>query len=80
MELDPKIVESLNNGEKVAAIKQLRQLQGLSLAEAKGMVEVYADEHNIEFEDSGTAGKFFGVFALFLMLVYFIFELSKTTA
>ena len=44
-EMPHEVIEALERGRKIEAIKLLRENQGLSLKEAKETVECYMQEH-----------------------------------
>lgn len=46
-ELEPEVVQALQSGRKIEAIKKLRALRGIGLKEAKELVDLYAAQHNI---------------------------------
>ena len=47
LELEPEVVEAIISGQKINAIKQLRELRGIDLKEAKELVDLYASQHKI---------------------------------
>jgi hypothetical protein len=40
--LSPQVVDALRRGDKIAAIKLLREASGMGLAEAKGLIDQHA--------------------------------------
>ncbi len=46
-ELEPEVVQAIQSGRKIDAIKKLRALRGIGLKEAKELVDLYAAQHNI---------------------------------
>jgi len=58
LELDAEIIAAINNGQKVQAIKLLRQSRGIGLAEAKDFVDAYMRENNIVQPEKITASGF----------------------
>jgi len=43
----PKVISEIANGNKVAAIKMLREDTGLGLKESKILIEAYIDENGL---------------------------------
>ena len=43
----PKVISEIANGNKVAAIKMLREDTGLGLKESKILIEAYMDENGL---------------------------------
>lgn len=43
-ELEPEVVEEIQNGRKINAIKKLRELRRIDLKEAKELVDAYSPE------------------------------------
>lgn len=48
MELEPSVIQSIKEGKKVSAIKELRRLRGIGLKEAKELVDQYQIDNNIQ--------------------------------
>lgn len=46
-ELEPEVIEALQNGRKIEAIKKLRELRGTGLKESKELVELYCSQNHI---------------------------------
>ncbi len=53
---DAELLELLNAGQKISAIKLYRERHGVGLKEAKDAVEALAGEHGIAAQGSGCAG------------------------
>lgn len=45
LELEPDVVAALNKGRKIDAIKQLREIRGIGLKEAKEIIDAYSASH-----------------------------------
>lgn len=43
-ELEPEVIEEIQNGRKINAIKKLRELRRIDLKEAKELVDAYSPE------------------------------------
>ncbi len=48
MQLEDSVVQQIEAGKKVSAIKELRQLRGIGLKEAKELVDQYEQKHDIQ--------------------------------
>ena len=53
---DARVIELVQAGKKIEAIKVYREIHGVGLAEAKDAVETLAAEHGIAAQGSGCAG------------------------
>ena len=66
--LPPHVIEALQAGNKVAAIKRLRAQQGISLKEAKAQVAAYTAAHPA-LQRSDAASTEGGVGRILLLIV-----------
>lgn len=46
-ELEPEVIDAIQNGSKLAAIKKLRELRGIGLKESKALIDAYCAKNNI---------------------------------
>lgn len=73
-ELEPDVINELNNGRKIAAIKKLRTSRNLGLKEAKELVDNYVSLHpelDVTVQRSGGSG--FIVFIILVVTGYFFY-------
>lgn len=73
-ELEPDVINELNNGRKIAAIKKLRALRNIGLKEAKELVDDYLSLHpelDVTVQRSGGSG--FIVFIILVVTGYFFY-------
>lgn len=68
-EMPHEVIEALERGRKIEAIKLLREGQGLGLKEAKEAVECYLREHPHLHKSSGGRGGHGATFWLVLILL-----------
>ena len=75
-ELEPEVVAAIQNGQKIAAIKKLRELRGLGLKEAKEMVDSYCSKNNIATPSVQKLNSGNGLILLILIGVagYFLYQ------
>ena len=45
IELEPEVIEAIESGKKVDAIKILRKIRGIGLKESKELVDLYSSEN-----------------------------------
>jgi ribosomal protein L7/L12 len=56
VEFEPEVVAAINSGQKVTAIKILRQKRGIGLKEAKELVDAYSENAASESGGAKTTG------------------------
>ena len=63
IELETEVVEAIESGKKIDAIKKLRELRGLGLKESKELVDLYVAQNNLQASSSASSSS--GLNALF---------------
>lgn len=71
--LDPEIVDAIEAGKKIQAIKLLRTNTGMSLKEAKSSIDTYIAENGLSeiYKKNRSSG--IGFFTFIAALIYFIY-------
>ena len=64
LDFEPPVIEAIHAGQKIKAIKLLRESRGLDLSEAKALVEQYCREKNISPPPRDSSGGIFGLIIL----------------
>ena len=77
LQFDQAIVDALNRGRKIEAIKLLRQASGIGLKEAKDLVDRYCAENRIEVSSAGESSVLSYLAGLLVLglLGYFAYKL-----
>jgi ribosomal protein L7/L12 len=75
-ELEPEVIEELQNGRKVNAIKKLRELRGMGLKESKELVDLYCSENDIASPSVEKVSSNNGIILLtvFAIVAYFLYR------
>jgi len=71
-DLEQQIVDLLQAGKKIEAIKLFRDKTGRGLAESKQAVEALASQHGIQSQGSGCAGALLSLLVITSILAYWI--------
>ena len=73
---EPEVIEALNNGKKIQAIKSLRESRGIGLKEAKDLVENYIETHGLTELQQKNSGSIQGFifFVVLAVMAYYIFK------
>jgi len=75
-ELEPEVIEAIQSGRKIDAIKKLRELRGTDLKEAKGLVDSYCKDNVIKSPSVEKVSSNNGlIFLIFLgIAAYFLYQ------
>ena len=84
IELEAEVVEAINSGKKVNAIKILREMRGIGLKESKELVDLYSSQnklhssstHSHSDTNSGTGVNVFFIM-VFGVVCYFIYNVYR---
>ena len=68
-DLPPQVVAALERGQKIEAIKLLRELRGIGLKEAKDVVDDYVPERRAGGVSVVQSGRHGGIFWLLSLVV-----------
>ncbi|WP_049722970.1 ribosomal protein L7/L12 [Gilvimarinus polysaccharolyticus] len=74
--LEPEVIRDIENGQKIRAIKKLRELRGVGLKEAKELVDLYSEQNNISSPSVTKIKSSKGVIFLtiFVIAAYYIYR------
>jgi ribosomal protein L7/L12 len=71
--LETEVVNALQSGRKIEAIKQLRAIRGIGLKDAKELVDLYSSQNDIVISSvSGGSAKTIIKIIRFIVMVAFI--------
>ncbi len=56
-ELEPEVVDAIQRGKKIEAIKRLREIRNIGLKESKDLVDDYVNHNGISDSDNNTNHK-----------------------
>lgn len=74
LDFEPEIIEAIQAGQKIKAIKLLRESKGFDLIEAKALVDLYCQENNIAPAAGGSSGRLF-IMIILVGLIYLVYHL-----
>ncbi len=76
IQLDSEVIDAIEAGQKIQAIKVLRSQTGIGLKEAKNTVENYIVENGLteKYENNSLSG--FSIIFIILVLAYVFYRLS----
>lgn len=67
--LEPAVIKALTDGNKIAAIKELRIARGIGLKEAKTIIDDYCANHPLPKPAMQKTGTGIGVIPIILFLI-----------
>ncbi len=80
IQLDPEVIDALEAGQKIQAIKKLRSLTGMGLKDAKEVVDEYITEYGLSDLYKNKSNSSISYLVILLALGYIIYWFFKNYA
>lgn len=77
LKFEPAVIDAIQRGKKIEAIKILRESRNVDLKEAKDLVDQYYKENNVTPEPDRETGSPASLlfFIIFIGICYFVYQL-----